>query len=931
MPLSNDENEERQATPAEHPSLSERWHLAKKRWIRAFDALTRYAQLLADQSIARPHRAAYAFAGFWAISSALMLAIFIYGVLLIPFTPGISQLRKAKYERPSVLLARDGEPIAQLKPLNREWVSLDEIAPEVVDALIATEDHRFYRHPGIDLRRVGGAALRTLGGDPQGGSTITQQLARNLYPEEIGRALSVTRKLKELITAFKIEMSYTKDEILETYLNTVPFLYNAYGIEMAARTYFNESAAGLDVLEAATLVGMLKGTYYYNPVGNPDRARDRRNVVLRQMVRRGHLEEDRFGELREVPLRLDFSRQREELGPAPHFTQQVKSWLVDWADRRGYNVYRDSLVVHTSLDLELQDMAQRAVDRWMPALQAVAAYEWDRSEPRRISQSPEGYRYAVADGGGFDYLFTSRPALVDALVRQTPQFRAGLTEGLDEEQLLDSLRSDAAFLQAIRELKTRLETGFVAIAPSSGEVRAWVGSRDFEVDQYDHVARARRQPGSTFKPFVYAAALEEGFRPDDAFVDEPIEMELRGGEIWRPQNSGSYTNAEMTLAEGLIYSKNTITAQLVREVGTGDVADIARRMGVRRSDLDEVPSIALGTSEVSLLEMVAAYGTLANGGIYRAPVTVTRIEGRDGEILYEAPDRERRVVSEETALRVVEMMQGVVDRGTGTRIRNTFGIRGEVAGKTGTTQNNADGWFILMHPDLVAGAWVGFNDPRIAFRSDYWGQGGNNALFIVGEFFRRALNDRSVGLGPADFAEPPPYPEGPGNIVSRAGEWIGTAAGKVGRFFGSIIRFVGEKVFGVSSDEEQIRPDEPREGRPGDYRYVSDEPDDDGWEVADSLTRNARDSTQLANILNRMRNRNGPPAADGGEPVPVGPDEAADPPSEDGPAEEEVPATDGADASTEDAEEESPSPTQSVENAGAEESVPVLEADVSGP
>ncbi|HEX7071323.1 MAG TPA: PBP1A family penicillin-binding protein [Rhodothermales bacterium] len=844
--------------PDDHPSLAERWRLAKQRWRRFGDGVMRYGALFRDPSTPPRHKAAYLLAGFWVLSSAVVLGIFLYGILLIPFTPGISQLQKAKFERPSVVLARDGERIAELKPLNREWVSLDQIAPVVVDALIATEDHRFYDHHGVDLRRVVGAGLRTIAGDPQGGSTLTQQLARNLYPESIGREVSLTRKLKELITALKIEIAYTKEEILETYLNTVPFLYNAYGIEMAARTYFGESASDLDVLEAATLVGMLKGTYYYNPVGNPERALQRRNVVLSQMVKRDVLEEEEYERLRERPLGLDFSRQQEPLGPAPHFTQQVKSWLIEWADKRGFNIYRDSLVVHTSLDLELQEIAQRSIDRWMPALQAVAAYEWDRTEPSRISRSPDGYRYAVARGEGFGYLWESRPDLLDSIIRQTPQFRSGVARGLDEGLLLDSLRTDTEFLAALRELKTRLEAGFVAMDPTTGEVRAWIGSRDFEIDQYDHVARARRQPGSTFKPFVYAAALEEGFRPDDTFMDEPIEMELAGGEIWRPQNVGSYSNREMTLAEGLIYSKNTITAQLVQEVGTNDVARLARRMGVRRSNLEEVPSIALGTSEVSLLEMVAGYSTLASGGVYRPPVMVTRIYDREGELVYEAPDRARRVLSEETALRVVDMMQGVVDRGTGTRIRNTFGIRGEVAGKTGTTQNNADGWFILMHPELVAGAWVGFNDPRIAFRSDYWGQGGNNALFLVGEFFRQALNDRSVGLSRADFPDPPPLPEGPQGIVGRVADWIGNAASDVGAFFGSIIRYVGEKVFGIAPEDEQVLPPEERDSDRRGLRYASDKSiEDEGWEVADSLTRAARDSTQLADILARIRDRSG--------------------------------------------------------------------------
>ncbi|MGH6640455.1 MAG: transglycosylase domain-containing protein, partial [Polaromonas sp.] len=371
-----------------------------------------------------------------AVVPVLML---LYVLVLIPFTPGIGDLRKAKSETPSVLLASDGTVLAEYKRINRQWVTLDRISPHVVNALIATEDHRFYQHHGIDFRRTAGAVLSTLSGDLQGGSTITQQLARNLYPEEIGRAASITRKVKEAITALKIEAVYAKPEILETYLNTVPFLYNAFGIEMAARTYFDKSADKLDVLESATLIGMLKGTSYYNPVQNPERAVQRRNLVRAQRANHGKLDPARVEALAKRPLRLDFERQTESLGPAPHVAQHLRKWLIGWADRKGHDIHADGLRVRTTIDAKIQKTANQAVARQLAQLQTLA----------------DGRR------------------------------KAG---------------QERAVLQA----------GFLALDPRSGAIRAWVGSRDFAQEQFDHVSQARRQPGSTFKPFVYGAAFMQG-------------------------------------------------------------------------------------------------------------------------------------------------------------------------------------------------------------------------------------------------------------------------------------------------------------------------------------------------------------------------------------------------------------------------------------
>lgn len=644
--------------------------------------------------------------------------VLLYVLVLIPFTPGIGDLRKAKAEAPSMLLAADGTVLAEFKRINRQPVALDKIAPHVVNALIATEDRRFYQHHGIDVWRLAGAVLSTLGGDLQGGSTITQQLARNLYPEEIGRATSVTRKVKEAITALKIEAVYSKDEILETYLNTVPFLYNAFGIEMAARTYFDKSANELDVLESATLIGMLKGTSYYNPVQNPERAVQRRNLVLAQMAKNGHLTSFRVEVLSKRPLRLDFERQVEPLGLAPHVAQYLRSWLIAWADRRNFDLQADGLRVYTTLDAKLQKAANLAVTKQLD----------------RLQQQADGRRK-------------------------------------DEPQ------------------RAVLQAGFLALDPRNGAVRAWVGSRDFAQEQFDHVSQARRQPGSTFKPFVYGAAFMQGFDPSYTLMDQPVSIKVPGGEPWTPSDDSPPSYEPMTLGSGLAYSKNTITAQLMEKVGAQRVGQLAQAMGVRQSKLDLVPSLALGTSPVTLLEMVAAYGTIANGGSYREPHLVLRVEDRNGQVLekFEPVTEREPAMPRQPALTLVNAMRGVIDRGTGSAIRYRYGIQADVAGKTGTTQDNTDGWFIMMNPQLVAGARVGFNDNSVKMGS--WGQGARSALPMVGDVFQQAFRNRWIDPKvefdiPRPRPPPPPEPEAePAQQGDPIGDLVNDVMGKIMRQF----------------------------------------------------------------------------------------------------------------------------------------------------
>ncbi|SFD26021.1 penicillin-binding protein 1A [Massilia yuzhufengensis] len=675
--------------------------------------------------------------GLWAMAAGLV-ALFLYLVILVPLTPGIDDLRQASTARPTVILSADGKELGTFEKGLQERVKLSQVSPHVVKALISTEDHRFYDHHGVDFKRIGGALIATLKGDAQGGSTITQQLARNMFPEEIGRARSLNRKMKELITAIKIENTYSKTEILEAYLNTVPFLYNAYGIEMAARTYFGKTAARLDVLESATLVGMLKGTHYYNPVANPERSKTRRNVVLSQMAKHGAFSEARYRALAKRPLRVRFARLNDRSGKDSHFTAYVRKWLLEWAEDNDYDLQLDGLVVHTTLDQELQAAALRAVERQANTLQAIADVEWAyQGMPR--STSTGMYTSMRSEVNPFSYYWSSHQRQLDAFVRESAEYRRAVEDGEAPAAALKRFKGDREFMSTLKSAKSRLEAGFVAMDPNTGEVRAWVGSRSFERDQYDHVVQAARQPGSTFKPIVYAAALESGISPDQTFRDAVQDIKV-GGTVWRPTDMSGSSGGMMTMRDGLVFSKNTITAQVMQQVGLQPIMRLAQGMGIRQSKLEEVPSLALGTSPVTLLEMVSTYSTIAAQGDYRKPVFVRRITDREGKIVADfAPEAPQRAMSQDSALNLIDMLRGVVNRGTGGGVRYRFGVSGDVAGKTGTTQNNNDGWFILMHPNLVSGAWVGFNDNRVAMRSSYWGQGGHNALLLVGDFMKSAL------------------------------------------------------------------------------------------------------------------------------------------------------------------------------------------------
>ena len=709
---------------------------------------TRYAGGAFDGELPPAERVGRVLVTGAALLTLGVLLVGLYVLYLIPTTPAADELRAAADPKPSILLAADGETeLMRYDGVNRKWLPLDSIPAALVDALIATEDRDFYGHNGVDFTRVLGAGLATAKGDMQGGSTLTQQLARNLYPDEIGRDISIRRKLKEMVVAKRIEKVHPKDKILESYLNTVPFLYNVHGVELAAQTYFKKSAVDLEPQESATLVGMLKGTSYYNPIRNPERSLERRNLVLRLMGDTGRLSAAEVQQLQQTPLGVELRRQPGRQVRAPHFVEAADEAAREWADQNGYRLEHDGLVIRTTLDWAMQQAAERVAQEEGDGLQAVADVEWSQAALRSYGGSTSSYASRRAGVQPFAYFYQRYPQAFDRHAEATARFEALRARGLERAAALDTLRQNAAFVDSLREAKTRLEIGLVALDPKTGAVKAYVGSRDWEKGAFDHARRAKRQPGSTFKPFVYAAALEQGFSPYDRLMDEEVKIDLGGGTYWSPKNSGgSVSNQLMTLADGLAYSKNTITAQVMRAVGPQNVARLAHELGVD-SELDAVPSLALGTSDVTLLEMVSAYGTLANDGLRREPRFLQSIEVENGPQLATFGGRGERALDERFARGTIAMMQGVVEKGTGRRL-NSYGLGGDWAAKTGTTQNGADGWFIAANPALVVGSWVGFSEPAIRFRSNYWGQGAHTALPVVGDFLRSSRDAIAYGAFP---------------------------------------------------------------------------------------------------------------------------------------------------------------------------------------
>lgn len=681
--------------------------------------------------------------GFWRLlwqSAAVLFILFCLFFLLVFFgvlgpVPSTTQLREINNPLASEVYSADGKILGRYYIENRSYVSFDEISPNVINALIATEDARFYEHRGIDeiaLARVLIKSILLHQSSAGGGSTISQQIAKNLFPRvDYGPLSMPVNKLRESIIAYRLERIYSKQEILALYLNTVPFAENTYGIEVAAERFFSKAPSRLDVHEAAVLVGMLKANNYYNPRLHPDRALKRRNVVIDQMLKYNYLNETQAVAYKAKPLDLHYRLISYNQGPAPYFLEYLKPELKEWCSTHTkengepYNLYTDGLKITTTIDYNLQRYAQLSVHEYMKNLQQVFDNHWKGRD--LFKENPAILKSALKR------LNPSGKSYQELLKEYQQKTRANLFtwDGIKQVELtrLDSLKHYLKMLNA----------GFMALDPKSGNLKAWVGGIDFRFFKFDHIT-APRQTGSVFKPFVYLTALEEGIPANQYFPNQyKVYKEYND---WAPRNSHDHYGGYYSMKGALAQSLNTVSVEVLLEAGIDETIETARKLGIS-ADLPEYPSLALGVASVSLKEIVEAYAALVNDGRPVKTHYLLQIADKNGKILetFSYPHNRESVVEPQYCRSVIKMLEAVVNEGTGRGIRTIYKIPGDFAGKTGTTQNNSDGWFIGLTPNLVTGCWVGADDPRIHFRTTTYGQGAYMALPIVGKFFYKTYRD----------------------------------------------------------------------------------------------------------------------------------------------------------------------------------------------
>ncbi len=695
----------------------------------------------------------------WAVSSNFLG---LFGDL-----PDLRTLENPKSELASEMYAADGVLMGKYFRENRSPVTYPDLPRNLVNALLATEDVRFQDHSGIDFKGTFAILYYKLTGQRRGSSTLSQQLAKNLFRTRSdldNGTLSDTPlrqliyKTKEWIMAVKLERAYSKPEVLTMYLNTVDFGSNAFGIKVAAKTFFGKAPKDLSAEESAVLVGVLKAPSAYSPVLNPKRAFERRNTVLEQEEKYGFLDGATRVRLAAKPIQLTYSVENANKGIAPYFRTEAGKWLTQWCRKNGHDLYADGLRVYTTIDSRLQRYAEEAVTTHLKTYQKLFDAHWQGQDPwideegkplagfldRAIKQT-EHYRYAREHFDGDEaqmsrWLHQKRPMTVftwngDKQVNFSPY---------------DSLAYYKRFLHA----------GFLAMNPLNGKVRAWVGGANYRYFKYDHVKQGRRQPGSTFKPIVYTAAIDNGFSPCYEVADAPVTFPAEAGRPpYTPRNfEGKYSGRRLTLRQALGLSVNSVMAFLVKTLTPETVVEYAKRLGIT-SELEAVPPIGFGITDVSIYELCGVYGTFVNRGVWTAPVYIARIEDKAGNLLYEYIPTTREVLSEQTAWLMTYMLQAPTGPGgTAVALRGSkYGMTGEFGGKTGTTSNYSDAWFMGITPELVCGTWVGGEDRAIHFRNGDLGQGARQALPIYGLFMKKALADKGAGVSTGPF----PRPEAP--------------------------------------------------------------------------------------------------------------------------------------------------------------------------
>jgi penicillin-binding protein 1A len=680
--------------------------------------------------------------------------------------PSVAELQNPKSNLATVIYSSDMKTLGKYYAENRVNVKYYELDQDLINALIATEDARFHDHSGVDLRALGRAVFGALTGSSSsgGGSTLSQQLAKMMFPrQKLSKPEMILQKLKEWVIAARLEKNYTKDEILALYLNKFDFLNQAVGVKSAAQIYFNRNQDSLEIQQAAMLIGMAKNPSLFNPVKKADTTLHRRNVVMMQMVSNGFLTKEKYDSLKQLPLGVIFHPEDHNDGLAPYFREYLREYfLKTWCAKhinpetnKPYNVYRDGLRIYTTIDSRMQKYAEEAVHEHMSDLQKLFS-----KECKTKKNAP--FAWNVNKEQIENIMMSS--------MKRSDRYRLLKSAGISKEQILEefkkpvnmtvySLRGDIDTMMSpwdsIRYYKSFLHTGFISIEPTTGFVKAWVGGVNHRHFKFDHVKVGRRQVGSTFKPFVYALAIQEGYSPCYQVANVRTCIETPGQPAWCPDNSDGNkgTGKMVTLRYALAGSINYVTAWVMKQFGPDAVINLVRRLGIT-SPIDAVPSIALGTPDISVYEMVAANATFANKGTYIQPTFISRIEDKNGKVLEEFFPTTDEVFSEEKAYAMIQLMRGVVDRGTGTRLRSRFNLRNEIAGKTGTTQNNADGWFMGLTPELVAGCWVGGEERSVHFNSTNEGQGASMALPIWGKFFQKVYADPSLKISKNGFVKP---------------------------------------------------------------------------------------------------------------------------------------------------------------------------------
>lgn len=723
---------------------------------------------------------------FWGIFaagiSAVLLLFLLAGWGVFGPLPTFEELENPETNLATEIFSSDGETLGKYYNENRTPVKYEDLPKHLVEALVATEDERFYEHSGIDAKGTLRAAVYL--GKKGGASTISQQLAKQLFTQDVSQNFvgRVLQKFKEWIIAARLERQYTKEEIITMYFNQYDFVYQAVGIKSASKIYFNKDPKDLKPEESAVLVGMLVNSAYYNPVRRPELVEQRRNTVLGQMAKNDYITEEERDSLQAIPMKITFTPQGHDEGIATYFRAYLQGFLKDWIEKNPkpdggkYNIYRDGLKVYTSIDSRMQQYAEEAVKMHIKNLQK----EFDRQN-KNNKTAP--FR---------DVTLEERNNLIRDAMRRSERWRIMKEQGKSNEEILASFGQKTPMeiftwngtkdtvmtpKDSIIYYKSFLQSGMMSMTPQTGEVKAWVGGIDFKNFKYDHVKQGKRQVGSTFKPFVYATAIDQlHLSPCDTLPKNlyTIEAGKHGNQNdWTPKNSGSGSgiySGMVTLKEGLAESINTVTARLIDRTGPEPVIDLVGKLGVDTRDIPSVPSIALGTADLSVFEMVSAYSAFVNEGVYVKPVIVTRIEDKNGTILYQHVPETKDVLSKEAAYVTVNLMEGVTRFGSGTRLRGTWAKGSElyeravtgypynfdnpIAGKTGTTQNQSDGWFMGMVPNLVTGVWVGAEDRSVHFPGIAYGQGATMALPIWGIYMKKVYNDKDLNISKGDFPRP---------------------------------------------------------------------------------------------------------------------------------------------------------------------------------